>query len=239
MWLAVLSGTASALRLVLTGAARPAHTVELAAAGWAPATLRRATAALTAAAGVSVAAAVATFSSLSGGALTAVAVCIWVPVYGPPVLRAAVLSPYRVRRDAALLDWLRRIRLYVAAGRPINDAAVEAAEGVTDAAFAPAATSINLALASGNDPLTAAAPHFAGSNAETLVATLAEAERGGAAASELIDKLVSQAVSALEDGRRVRIESVGRSVATAATLTVVIASVVVIVALLAGVQLGT
>lgn len=238
MWLAVLSGTASALRLVLTGAKAAAHTVELAAAGWAPATLRKATAALTAAVGVTVAAAAATFSSPNAAAFAAVAVALWIPVCGPPVLRAAVLSPYRVRRDAALLDWLRRIRLYVAAGRPINDAAVEAAEGVTDDAFAPAATSINLALASGNDPLTAAAPHFAGSSAETLVATLAEAERGGAAAAELIDKLVTQAVRALEDGRRVRIESVGRSVATAATLTVVIASVVVIVALFAGVQLG-
>lgn len=238
MWLAVLSGTASALRLVLTAAPRPAHTVELAAAGWTPDTLRRATVALTAAVGLSVAAAVAAFTSLRGGAFAAVAVCLWVPVYGPPVLRAAVLAPYRVRRDAALLDWLRRIRLYVAAGRPINDAAVEAAEKVTENAFAPAATSINLALASGRDPLTAAAPHFSGSTAETLVATLAEAERGGAAASELIDKLVTQAVNALEDGRRVRIENVGRSIATAATLIVVIASVVVVVALLAGVQLG-
>lgn len=238
MWLAVLSGTAAALRLVLTGAPRPVHTVELAAAGWAPATLRKVTAALTAAVGLCVAAAVATLTSLSSGGFAAVAVCLWVPVFGPPLLRVAVLSPYRVRRDAALLDWLRRIRLYIAAGRPISDAAVEAAEGVTEDAFATAATSINLALAAGRDPLSAAAPHFAGSAAETLVATLAEAERGGAAASELIDKLVTQAVNALEDGRRVRIENVGRSIATAATLTVVVASVVVVVALLAGVQLG-
>ena len=157
MWLAVLSGTAAALRLALTAAPRPVHTVELAAAGWAPATLRRATIALTVGLGVAAAAAASTFTSAGGGFLAAVAVCMWVPVFGLPLLRAAVLSPYRVRRDAALLDWLRRTRLYVAAGRPINDAAVEAAERVEADAFAPAAASINLALASGNDPLTAAA----------------------------------------------------------------------------------
>ena len=238
MWLTVVSGTAAALRLTLTTVARPVHTVELAAAGWSPATLRRATVALTAALAVAVGSAAAAFTSTNGGGFAAVAVSIWVPVFGPPVLRSAVLSPYRVRRDAALLDWLGRIRLYVAAGRPINDAAVEAAERVVSDAFGPAAASINQALSSGGDPLTAAAPHFAGSSAETLVATLAEAEKGGAAATDLIDRLVTQAVNALEDGRRVRIEGVGRSIPTAATLISVVASVVVVVALLAGVQVG-
>lgn len=238
MWLTVVSGTAAALRLTLTSAPRPVHTVELSAAGWSPAAMRRATAALTAVVVVAAAAAAAAFTSTSGGAFTAVAVCVWAPVFGPRLVRGAVLSTYRVRRDAALLDWLRRIRLYVAAGRPINDAAVEAAERVETDAFAPAAASINLALSSGSDPLTAAAPHFAGSSAETLVATLAEAEKGGAAAADLIDRLVTQAVKALEDGRRVRIEGVGRSIPTAATLISVAASAVVVVALLAGVQLG-
>lgn len=238
MWLTVVSGTAAALRLALTSAPGPVHTVELAAAGWSPATLRRATAVLTAVLGVAAGAGGAAFTSASGGGFAAVAVSVWVPVFGPPLLRGAVLSPYRVRRDAALLEWLRRIRLYVAAGRPINDAAVEAAERVETDAFAPAAASINLALSSGSDPLSAAAPHFAGSSAETLVATLAEAEKGGAAAADLIDRLVTQAVNALEDGRRVRIEGVGRSIPTAATLISVVGSVVVVVALLAGVQLG-
>ena len=83
----------------------------------------------------------------------------------PVVLRGAILAGYRARRDGALLEWLRRIRLYCAAGRPINDAALAAAERVESPAFAPAATSINLALAAGRDPLSAAAPHFAGSAA--------------------------------------------------------------------------
>ncbi|MCY3642177.1 MAG: hypothetical protein OXG41_01240 [Acidimicrobiaceae bacterium] len=238
MWATVVSGTAAALRLALTPAPRPVHTVELSAAGWSPAALRRITAALTVVLGVAVGAAVAAFTTANSGGFAAVAVSVWVPVFGPVLVRGAVLSPFRVRRDAALLDWLRRIRLYVAAGRPINNAAVEAAERVVSSAFAPAAASINLALSAGSDPLTAAAPHFAGSSAETLVATLAEAEKGGAAAADLIDRLVTQAVNALEDGRRVRIEDVGRSIPTAATLISVVASVVVIVALLAGVQLG-
>ena len=34
IWLTVASGTAAALRLVLTAAPRPAKTVELAAVGW-------------------------------------------------------------------------------------------------------------------------------------------------------------------------------------------------------------
>ena len=162
----------------------------------------------------------------------------WVPAAAAPLLRGVVLSGFRARRDAALLEWLRRIRLYVAAGRPISDAAVEAAERVEAPAFAPAATSINLALASGRDPLGAALAHFAGSAAETLVGTLAAAERGGAAATGLIDRLISQAVTALEDQRRIRIEALGRSVAGTGTLVAVTASAVVVIALLASIQIG-
>ena len=49
IWLTVASGTAAALRLVLTAAPRPANTVELAAVGWPPARLRAMTVAATAA----------------------------------------------------------------------------------------------------------------------------------------------------------------------------------------------
>ena len=126
----------------------------------------------------------------------------------------------------------------MAAGRPINDAAVEAAERVEESAFAPAATSISLALAAGRDPLTAASEHFSGSPAETLVGTLAAAERGGAAAASLIDRLIAQAVQALEEDRRVRIEALGRSVAGTVTLAALAASAVVVIALLASVQIG-
>ncbi len=238
MWLTALSGAAAALRMVLTDPPRRANTVELAAAGWPPHRLRAASAA---AGGVAAAVVLAAGTVMAGyriGALAAVAVVWWVPVAVSPLLRGVVLSGYRARRDAAMLEWLRRIRLYVAAGRPINDAAVEAAERVEAPAFAPAATSINLALASGTDPLGAASAHFSGSAAETLVSTLAAAERGGAAASGLIDRLIAQAVHALEDHRRVRIEALGRSVAGTGTLAAIAASAVVVIALLASIQIG-
>ena len=238
IWLTVVSGAGAALRLVLKPASQPTNTVELAAAGWPPARLRTASAMSTVGAvGVILVAGTLT-ASFRAGALAAAAAALWVPVAATPLVRGMVLAGFRVRRDAALLEWLRRIRLFVAAGRPINDAAVEAAERVEAPAFAPAATSINLALAAGRDPLSAASAHFAGSTAETLVSTLAAAERGGAAASGLIDRLIAQAVQALEDQRRIRIEALGRVTSNTATLAAVTASAVVVVALLAATGTG-
>lgn len=238
VWLVAVSGAAAALRLVLTAAPQSANTVELTAAGWPPARLRAASVVATALLAILILAAGTVGADARTGALAVVAVAPWVPVATVPAMRKTVLAGFRVRRDAALLEWLRRIRLYVAAGRPINDAAVEAAERVEAPAFAPTATSINLALASGQDPLTAAADHFEGSPAETLVATLAAAERSGAAATSLIDRLIDQAVQALEDQRRVRIEALGRAVAGTGTLVAIAASAVVVVALLASIQIG-
>ena len=238
IWLAAVCGAGAALWLVLTAAPRSANTVELAAAGWPPHRLRAASLAAIVAATAAVLAAGTLLAGYRTGALAAVAVSGWVPAAASPLLRSMVLSGYQARRDAALLEWLRRIRLYAAAGRPIGDAAVEAAERVEAPAFAPAATSINLALASGVDPLSAASAHFAGSAAETLVGTLAAAERGGAAATGLIDRLIAQAVNALEDHRRVRIEALGRSVAGTGTLAAITAGTVVVIALLASVDIG-
>ncbi|MCE2512585.1 MAG: type II secretion system F family protein [Acidimicrobiia bacterium] len=238
IWLVAASGAGAAMRLVLCDAPRRANTVELAAAGWPPARLRTASVVATSLVAGVIVVAGTILAGFRVGALAAVAVSVWVPVAAAPGLCGIVLSGYRARRDAALLEWLRRIRLYVAAGRPINDAAVEAAERVESPAFAPAATSINLALASGVDPLSAASAHFAGSAAETLVGTLAAAERGGAAATGLIDRLIAQAVHALEDHRRVRIEALGRSVAGTGTLAAITASAVVVLALLASVDIG-
>ncbi len=238
IWLTAISGAGAALRLVLTAAPRRANTVELAAAGWPPARLRTASVVATPLIAGVIMVAGSLLAGFRNGALVAAAVSLWVPVATAPLLRGIVLSGYRARRDAALLEWLRRIRLFTAAGRPINDAAVEAAERVEAPAFAPAATSINLALAAGHDPLSAAEAHFAGSPAETVVGTLAAAERGGAAATGLIDRLIAQAVQALEDNRRVRIEALGRSVAGTGTLVAVTASAVVVVALLASIQIG-
>ena len=238
IWLTVASGTAAALRLVLTAAPRPPSTVELAAVGWPPTRLRAMTVAATAAVSGLVLIAGTAGASVRAGTLAALAAALWAPVTAAPLLRGLVLAGYRSQRDAALLEWLRRTRLYCAAGRPINDAAVAAAERVEAPAFAPAASTINLALAAGRDPLTAAAAHFAGSSAETLVATLAAADRGGAAATDLIDRLITQAVKALEDDRRVRIEALGRAVSGTATLSAVAASAVIVLALLASTRIG-
>ena len=238
IWLTVVSGAAAALRLALTGAPQPTGTVELAAVGWPPARLRAAAAAVAVAGTGLVLIAVAGVAGVRAGALAGVAVALWAPVSAASLLRGIVLAGFRSQRDGALLEWLRRTRLYCAAGRPINDAAVAAAERVKAPAFAPAATTINLALAAGRDPLTAAVGHFAGSTAETLVATLAAADRGGAGATDLIDRLIAQAVKALEDDRRVRIEALGRAVTGTATLAAVTASAVVVLALLASTRIG-
>ena len=238
IWLIGLAGASAAVRLLLATAPEPANTVELAAAGWPPARLRTASAVVTSVIVVTILAVGALVAGMMAGVLLAAAVAPWALLATASLLRAVVLTGYRARRDAVLLEWLRRIRLYVAAGRPINDAAVEAAERVEEPAFAPAATSISLALAAGRDPLTAASEHFAGSPAETLVGTLAAAERGGAAAASLIDRLIAQAVQALEEDRRVRIEALGRSVAGTVTLAALAASAVVVIALLASVQIG-
>ena len=238
IWLTVASGTAAALRLALTAAPQPANTVELAAVGWPPARLRAATAAVVVALSGLILIAGAALASFRTGLLAAGAAGLWAPAATTPLLRGLVLAGYRSQRDAALLEWLRRTRLYCAAGRPINDAAMVAAERVEAPAFAPAATAINLALAAGRAPLTAAAPHFAGSVAETLVATLAAADQGGAGATDLIDRLISQAVKALEDDRRVRIEALGRAVTSTATLAAVTAGAVIVLALLASTNIG-
>lgn len=238
IWLTVACGTAAAVRLALSDAPRPTGTVELAAVGWPPARLRAATAAATVAVCGLVLIAGAATASVRAGTLAAAAAGLWAPVATAPLLRGLVLAGFRSQRDGALLEWLRRTRLYCAAGRPINDAAVAAAERVRTPAFAPAATTINLALAAGHDPLAAAVGHFAGSTAETLVATLAAADRGGAGATGLIDRLISQAVKALEDDRRVRIEALGRAVTGTATLVAVTASAVVVLALLASTSIG-
>ncbi len=240
VWPAVvfsISGAAFALRLVLATPAPPSNSVAMAATGWPPRTLRIAAMTL----GALIAGLVFVFFSavadLRSGVLVGGAVAFWAPEAMSRLIRRSVLSTYRRKRDEALLEWLRRIRLYCTSGRPINDAALEAAEEIEAAAFAPVATSINLALASGRDPLSAAAEHFVGSTAETLVVTLLEAERAGAAASDLIDRLIGQAVQVLEDSRRARIEVLGRATNSTSTLIAAITSTVVVIALLAATRI--
>ena len=118
IWLTAISGAGAALRLVLTGPPRMDSTVELAAAGWPPARLRAASVSATPLIAGVIVAAGSLLAGFRTGAMAAVAVSLWVPVAAAPLLRRVVLSGFRTRRDAALLEWLRRIRLFVAAGRP-------------------------------------------------------------------------------------------------------------------------
>ncbi len=145
----------------------------------------------------------------------------------PAVITSAVLSGHRRRLDGAVLLWLRRIRLFVAAGRPIGVAVLDAAERVTDPAFAPAAGAVNAAVIGGRDPLAAVAAQLADSPTASLLRTVDAAERSGAAASQLLDRVLDRVVRAIDDRRREAIDRLGRTVGASASLLAVVASAVV------------
>ncbi|WP_419839605.1 type II secretion system F family protein [Candidatus Poriferisodalis sp.] len=164
-------------------------------------------------------------SAMAWSLLVAV-VASWVV---PAVITSAVLSGHRRRLDGAVLLWLRRIRLFVAAGRPIGVAVLDAAERVTDPAFAPAAGAVNAAVIGGRDPLAAVAAQLADSPTASLLCTVDAAERSGAAASQLLDRVLDRVVRAIDDRRREAIDRLGRTVGASASLLAVVASAVVMV----------
>ncbi|MCY3950302.1 MAG: type II secretion system F family protein [Acidimicrobiaceae bacterium] len=145
----------------------------------------------------------------------------------PGLAASAALSGNRRRLDDAVLLWLRRIRLFVAAGHPISVAVLDAAERVTDPAFAPAAGTVNAAVLGGRDPLAAVAAQLADSPTASLLRTVEAAERSGAAASQLLDRVLDRVVRAMDDRRRESIDRLGRSVGASASLLAVVASAVV------------
>lgn len=147
----------------------------------------------------------------------------------PGLMASAVLSGHRRRLDGAVLLWLRRIRLFIAAGRPISVAVLDAAERVTDHAFAPAAGAVNAAVISGRDPLAAVAVLLSDSPTASLLRTVDVAERSGAAASQLLDRVLDRVVRAIDDRRRESIDRLGRSVGASASMLAVVASGVVMV----------
>lgn len=147
----------------------------------------------------------------------------------PGLVASSALSGNRRRLDAAVLLWLRRIRLFVAAGHPISVAVLDAAERVSDPAFAPAAGAVNAAVLGGRDPLAAVAAQLADSPTSSLLRTVDAAERSGAAASELLDRVLDRVVRAMDDRRRESIDRLSRSVGASASLLAVVASAVVMV----------
>ena len=233
VWLLAASGTMAAVTLVLRPPRPETRLEELAAAGWSPAGVTAA--AWIASTVVAIGAAAATAAAAGGGAGATVGVMglVWLPRLAPALMRAVILAGYRQRRDMMALAWLRRIRLLAAAGRQIDAAAVSAAAEITDPGFDTAKSEINRALSAGRDPLAAISAQLAGSPAETLVTTLAEAKRSGAGATELIDGLLDRSVRSLEAARRARFTALGRSVMVTANLITVVVSVMI----LAGVML--
>ena len=231
--LAGLAG-AAALGLVADGERRRRNRRRLAALGWTTPRLAI-LAVVVAVSAVGIALVVSTrFSeqasaspalALAWSLLTAVAAA-WA---APSLVASAALSGNRRRLDGAVLLWLRRIRLFVAAGHPISVAVLDAAERISDPAFAPAAGAVNAAVLGGRDPLAAVAAQLGDSPTASLLRTVDAAERSGAAASQLLDRVLDRVVRALDDGRREAIDRLGRSVGASGSLLAVVASAVVMV----------
>lgn len=234
LWVAAGLGAAAALASLSASERKRRNRRRLAALGWSTPRLAMLTAAVTVAAvGVGFVAGArlpaqgaSSPSSALGWSLLGGVVASWAV---PTVIASAVLSGHRRRLDGAVLLWLRRIRLFVAAGRPISVAVLDAAERVTDPAFAPAAGAVNAAVIGGRDPLTAVAAQLADSPTASLLRTVDAAERSGAAASQLLDRVLDRVVRAIDDRRREAIDRLGRSVGASASLLAVVASAVVMV----------
>ncbi len=234
LWAMAGTGAAAALSSLSMSERKRRNRRQLAALGWSTARLTMITAAVAVAAiGVGFVAgarlpaqgASSPESALAWSLLVAV-VASWAV---PAVIVGAVLSGHRRRLDGAVLLWLRRIRLFVAAGRPISVAVLDAAERVTDPAFAPAAGAVNAAVIGGRDPLAAVATQLADSPTASLLRTVDAAERSGAAASQLLDRVLDRVVRAIDDRRREAIDRLGQSVGASASLLAVVASAVVMV----------
>ncbi|WP_419915240.1 type II secretion system F family protein [Candidatus Poriferisodalis sp.] len=234
MWLMAGTGACAAIHLLASSERRRRDRRRLSALGWSPARLTSLTVIVAVCTiGVGVVAAGRLSGSEGSSPTTALAWSLLAAVVAawavPGLMAGAVLAGHRHRVDGAVLLWLRRIRLFVAAGHPISVAVLDAAERVTDPAFAPAAGAVNAAVLGGRDPLAAVAAQLADSPTASLLRTVDAAERSGAAASQLLDRVLDRVVRAMDDRRRESIDRLGRSVGAAASLLAVVASAVVMV----------
>lgn len=234
LWTMAAFGGLAAFRLLVANERRRRDRRRLAALGWSPARLATLTAVIAVCtAGVGFVAAnrlsgtptASPWASLAWSLLAAVAAAWAVPA----LMASVALAGNRRRLDGAVLLWLRRIRLFVAAGRPISVAVLDAAERVTDPAFATAAGAVNAAVIGGRDPLAAVATQLVDSPTASLLRTVEAAERSGAAAGQLLDRVLDRVVRAIDDRRRESIDRLGRTVGASASLLAVVASAVVMV----------
>ena len=210
---------------------------ELLAMGWSPGRLKAVATAIAFMAALFTAFAA---NIITGSSIIAVAVAMvtaaWLPNPMLGMFRWAILAGYRPARDKALLSWLRRVRLYVGAGLPINAAVLSAAEQVTDRAFGPCATAISTAVNTSKDPLHAVSLRMVGSKAAPLVGTLAASEKAGAASMGMIDQVLNRSVRILASDRKESILALGRSVATTSTLISLITGGLVMMAVFATIK---
>ena len=232
LWWVAASGVVAGVTLV-TRLPEPVHQGELAAAGWTTDRVNAVSWTLTAALSAATFAGVYTLVDLRTAVAAVALALMWLPRAAPPALRAMALGGYRAGRDAALLTWLRTVRLYLAAGRPLNAAVVDAAEQVTVRAFAPVATAINRALAAARDPLAAAAPQLEGTHAAALLATVAATERSGAAGGRIIERVIESTVNSLADERSEAIERLGRQAVVVTSILSTVYTALIMVAVMA------
>ena len=163
-------------------------------------------------------------------AITVAAVLIQVL---PRLLEAVFLASFRKRRDRSALFFLRRLRLQVAGGTALNDAARAAAQAETDPAFEPVRSAVHAAANTRTEPLLAIARSLAGSPVDTILGTAASAERSGSATGADLDDLIDRAVEALEDERRLGIDKLGRAINTYGTFAMMLPMVPLLLSMMA------
>ncbi len=208
------------------------HQQELAAAGWAEHRTRTMAVTITGLVTMFALAVAGTIFGLRTALPLVAAAVVWLPLLIPRLIQNGVLASTRPARDLAILSWLQLMRLYTASGAPVTAAAVAAAEKTPDKAFYTISHSIDQALQTGVDPLTAAARTAQGSAAETLLATITTIDQTGAGAAGTIDKILDRSIQLLNATDTARIDKAARQVTSATTLISVITGVVILTAVM-------
>ena len=208
------AATVAALMWLWKGPWRIRNPRELGALGYGNARLQTISAALSLIAAVAAAAVAAVLSDNGTALLVGITAAAFLVQLVPRFLEAVMLASFRKGRDRAALFFLRRLRLLLAGGTPLNDAAREAAQAETDPAFGPVRAAVHAAANTRTEPLLAIARALAGSPVDTILGTATSAERAGSAAGTDLDDLMDRAVATLEDQRRLSIERLERSINT-------------------------
>lgn len=229
---AAMSGFGAAVWWLTQGPWKPQARRELDAVGFRPAAVQMTAWFMAAAMSLAVAMVVDQRVGRDAAVLAAATMLPWAGVWLPRAVELSAVSAYRVRRDRAALAALRRMRLLVAGGVPLEAAAQQAAQDEPDPAFGPIAADVHDAVDSMASPLTAIGKHLSSGPASTLLAAAESAEEGGSESGANLDALLGRAVGALEGERRIVIETLGGWAMTAATMTTVLATGLLMAALM-------